>query len=139
MKRFYSYLILAALLLCAVESHAQTFGSGTIISNTTSALLQVNAQVFSNTAYITIPSKPVILSNITSTNEVVFLSYGFILSGQGLSNTIFYASISNSFALPGGTNNGTWTTNIPAQTIAVTVLPVAQAVLGANTNNIYVQ
>ena len=136
MKRFFASLILIAAVLCATAARAQTFGSGTIISNTTSVLLQKDSQVFTNYAYVTMPAKPVILSNITSTNETVILSYGFIVQGQNISNAIYIASITNSFV--NGTNGGTWTTNIPAQTLTVTLLPTAQAAIGLNTNNIYV-
>lgn len=122
-----------AAMLCAVESRAQTFGSGVTITGTTNAPLQVSTVVFTNYAYVTIPVKAVTLSNITSTNETAILSYGFALPGQ--TNILILASITNSFA--SGTNGGSWSPQIPAQTITVPIIPWAQASIGAFTNNIY--
>ena len=133
MRTIFARLLVAALFFCAVESRAQTFGSGVAITGTTNAQLQVAGVVFTNYAFITIPLKAVTLSNIGNTNETAILSYGFTIVGQ--TNVIILASITNSFAA--GTNGGSWSPSIPAQTITVPVIPWAQANVGTNSNNIY--
>lgn len=120
-------------LMLASESRAQTFGSGVPITGTTNAPLMVAGSVFTNQAFVTIPLKAVTLYNISSTNETAILSYGFTVAGQ--TNPIILAAITNSFAT--GTNGGSWSPQIPAQTITVPVIPWAQASIGAFTNNIY--
>lgn len=133
MNQIFTFLILIAVLVCAGKSSAQTFGSGVVITGTTNAQLLVAGTVFTNYLYVTIPLKAVTLSNITSTNETAILSYGFTVVGQ--TNLIILASLTNSFA--SGTNGGSWSPQISAQTIIVPVIPWAQANIGAFTNNIY--
>lgn len=126
-------MILLAILL-AIPAHAQTYGGGTTITGTTNAMLQNNGSVYTNYAYVTLPLKTVLLSGISSTNETAIFSYGFTVIGQ--TNPIILASITNSFAT--GTNGGSWTTNVPSQTITIPIIPWAQASIGAFTNTLYV-
>jgi predicted small secreted protein len=136
-------LIVAALFLAALTltANAQTFGSGTSITGTTNAPLVVSgAGASTNLLYLYIPPKTVVLSGIANTNETIVFSYGGIIAGQ--TNPVFMASLTNVFL--SGTNGGSWTTNIPGQTLVIPFVPYAQAFIGSNyvafpfTNQIYV-
>ena len=134
-------LLCFPLFALPLSAFSQTFGGGIAISGTTNAMLQSNGSVITNSFYLSVPAKTVVLSGISNTNEVSIFSYGLAVAGS--TNIWIVASITNTYTLAqGGTNQsgtGTWSTNLPAQTIQVQLVPWAQANIGAtNNNNIYV-
>jgi hypothetical protein len=139
MKKTFILLTAAVILAVAQKLSAQTFGGGITITGTTNAPLVSGGTILTNTFYLTLPAKTVTLSDIVSTNETVAFAYGVRVGTNA--NIDIIGVITNSFALPAGTNqsgSGTWTTNIPQQTIAISIVSYAQAQIGANTNTIYV-
>jgi hypothetical protein len=124
------------VLILASKVSAQTFGGGITITGTTNAPLVNNGSIPTNSFTLSFPAKQVTLSNVTSTNETAIFSYGIQLVGS--SNIVLLASVTNTFSLPNGTNNGTWITNIPQQALTFQIVPYAQANIGANTNGIFV-
>ena len=130
MKRYLCLILgLLFLALAGSVSRAQTFGSGTTVYGTTNS-----APIQTNTFFITVPSKSVLLSQVYSTNEIFVGSYNLQFPGT----TALYpiASFTNTFSLPGGTNNGTWSTNIFAATIQVPVNLIMQGQISNAANNV---
>jgi hypothetical protein len=142
MKKTFILLTAAVILAVAQKLSAQTFGGGISITSSTNAPLVEGGTVNTNTTYMSFPSKTVTLSQISNTNETAVFSYGVKVIGANGTNVVLIASITNSFALPAGTNQsgtGTWTTNVPQQTIPVQIVPYAQVDIGStNSNTIYV-
>ena len=134
-------LIVVTLLLLAAlapKASAQTFGGSVTIVGTTNAPLYDGALALTNSLSFSIPSKSVYLGGISYTNETVIFTYGIKVLCLGSTNAAFcpLASITNAFS--GGTNAGTWSTNITAQVLTFTILPYAQVATGIYTNTIYV-
>ena len=125
--------LLASLLLIAALPALAQFNTGSPVTGTTNVPLIVGSTIPTNTAYFFLPSKYLMLSGVASTNEVAIFSYGFTVAGQ--TNPIILGSLTNAFTLAnGGTNGGTWSTNIPAMSFNVPIVPWAQSAIGAYTN-----
>lgn len=120
--------------MLAFNAPAQTFGGGVAITGTTNAVLLTGGSRVTNTFYITFPSRTVTLSGVTSTNETAVFSYA--LASPGSTNVFIVASVTNSFAA--GTNNGSWSTNLPQMQVAIPLVQWAQGSIGSFTNQIYV-
>lgn len=140
MKKLITSLALFAACLCL---NAQTFGTKTItyttnyltITGSTNAPFSYNGQSLTNTCYFPVPPASVYLKGVSSTNEVFIGSY--YVQFPGSTNLILLGSITNSFA--SGTNDGTWTTNIPATGGSIGFPIIMQANIGNFINQIYVQ
>lgn len=123
--------LLAALTM--PQAQAQTIGIGSIVIGTTNAPLY---PMSTNISYFFVPAKTLVVTGINtnvSPSESMLVSYGFQIPGY--TNIFIVNTISNNFA--GWTNGTTWSTNIPQQSVAVPVIPYAQAVIGNNTNSFY--
>ena len=141
MKNFFTFLILPAFLLVAVETQAQTFGGGIAVTGNTNALMQNSPGVIC-TNYLTFNSLPrtLVLSGISSTNEIAIGYYGFTIPTNyfllpGTTNVYVTVAFTNSFAA--GTNGGTWTTNVPYVSQQVPTIGVMGLGIGAFTNTAY--
>lgn len=134
--KFIRTSLVAGLYLMVVSAGAQTLGSGVPIAFTTNVLMQSgNGNFTTNPVTITVPAERITLAGVVNTNEIFIGSYGVQITAAGLTQTVWFSSLTNSFSLlNGGTNNGTWTTNVPAMTITVSAITAMQANIGANTN-----
>src|ERR1019366_3769211 len=100
--------------LWTLDCQAQTFGGGIAVTGNTNALMQsVPGTVVTNTGYINIPAKTLLLTGIVNTNETAIGYYGFMIPANwylmpGTTNVYVVASSTNSFAA--GTNSGTLST-----------------------------
>ena len=116
MKRFFAFLILAALL-CAVESQAQTYGGGSSVTGTNFVYAQSSlGNYVTNVQSYNQPARALLLSGITTTNENVIGYYGFVVPSAypllpGTSNVFVTGTFTNNFN--SGTNGGSWSTNLP--------------------------
>jgi hypothetical protein len=144
-KHLAALILTVACGLWTLDCHAQTFGGGITVTGNTNGLMQsVPGTVVTNTAYLNIPAKTLLLSQITSTNETAIGYYGFQIPANyplmpGTTNVYVVASFTNSFALPGGTNNGTLTTNFAGiYNLPIPLVTVMGLSIGANTNVAYV-
>ena len=142
MKRIIIALLLFLVLLLVPTIKAQTFGSGWTVTGNTNALFQVTPGfVLTNSGYMSVPQKGLILSGISDTNETAIGYYGFKVPTNyylmpGTTNVYVFASFTNSFA--SGTNNGTWSTNFPPINQQQISLPVVMGLsIGADTNTAY--
>lgn len=124
-----SIAIISALLLSALASKAQVFGSGLTITGTTNS-----AAITTNYVPLTIDARTIYLSQVSNTNETFIGSYQVRFSGT--TNLYQVSALTNSFA--SGTNGGSWTTNIAKITVQVPIELIMQANIGNYTNQVYV-
>ena len=144
MRHFYSFLLILAFLLCAVDSRAQTIGSSTNVSGTNYYPVQISAGVYqTNQVYQAGAYKTITLGNITSTNETVTGYYvvnptNGLVAAPGLPGYYIIGSFTNSFAT--GTNGGSWSTtfNGSGQTVSCPVYLGLAITGGTFTNTAYV-
>jgi hypothetical protein len=122
MKRFYSYLILAALLLCAIDTRAQIFIAGTnVIGTATGPVLNAFVPV-TNTAYSSLLPRTLVLSGISS-NETAVCSYGYAFAGVGGSTLYVMNTITTNLNGAGFTNGATVTIPVSGIFNAVPIQP----------------
>jgi hypothetical protein len=114
--------------------------SGVGVTGTSNALVQVGFQPVTNTAYSSLVQRTLQIQNI-NTNETITVGYGYVFSGNGLTNIQILATNQYSFPSSAGwTNGATFTTNIPAQSYYINVSPVGQiSISGSYSNNILFQ
>lgn len=135
-------ILLFALL--TISAHAQVFYGGVTVIGTSNAPVQVNFVNVVGYASVTCPARTLQLQN-TSTNEVYVLSYLGQFQGMGGTNMYLLGSLTNQLPGPGSWVNGsTFTTNIPAQTFLVPIVPWGQIAISNNvsaalTNNVLLQ
>ena len=129
------------VLSFGIVANAQTIGSGTAVTGTTNAPLTISGQApFTNQLPVLFPTRSVLVSGITETNETIVFSYGFQLAGT--TNVLIVASMTNKFLT--GTNSGSWFTNFPAMNLNAPIIPYAQMSIGSNfvtfpvTNTVFV-
>lgn len=152
MKKLFLYTFLFVVMIFVVllsimpdTTRAQTFGGG-ILVNGVSNLPAVNGLIpITNTFFVTLPAKTVNVTGISSTNEIFTGTFylqlvGYTNATAGLTNFLFLGAFTNSFALPGGTNGGTWSTNYPGGFVSIPFPLWMGANTGAttNTNTVYV-
>ncbi len=132
-------LVIAVLAILAAltipQAQAQTIGSGSTVIGITNAPL---FPVSTNYLYFSVPSKTLVVSSLntnTVAGETNIVAYGFQIVGT--TNIIMVNFSTNVFT--GYTGGTTWTTNFPSQSVAVAVIPYAQANIGSNTNSFYLQ
>jgi hypothetical protein len=129
-------LIIYALVLACFGAKAQSIGSGTAVTGTTNVPLWfINGNYYgpvTNTFQFQVGTKFFSASGITSTNEVQIMSYGFYVAGT--TNYIPVNYLTNSFL--GGTNNGSFGTNIAQQPVFANLVPAAQISIGNFTNTV---
>ena len=131
-----SLFIFAALLLACMVGEAQSIGTGTVVTGTTNAPLWfISGNYYgpvTNSFQFPVAQKFFSSSGIVSTNEVQILSYGFYVAGT--TNYFPVNFLTNTFA--GGTNGGSFGTNIAQQGVTVLLVPAAQISIGNYTNTV---
>jgi len=153
MKRFNFSLLLAMVLICALDAKAQTYGSASTISGTNYQPVFVSAGAGSQTNYVYQAGayKTVTLGNIVSTNETVVFYYDFnptngLTPSPGHPGYYISSAYTNSFAA--GTNGGSWSTTFNGSGVTIQCpVYLGVAITGTNaggsagyppTNTIYV-
>lgn len=107
------------------SSQAQIYCSFTSLTATNYAPVLVNFAVQSNLAYMSLPSRTLVVTNI-NTNEAITLSYGCQVTGQGGTNVFVLSTLWTNFpASAGWTNGATWIYNVPAAGFSPGVSPWA--------------
>ena len=134
-------LALTVLVLGWNQAEAQTFGGGIPVTGNTNAVLQNSGVPQTNFWALSIPSKSLTLSGISSTNETAIGYYAFQIPptwalAPGSTNIYIVGTFTNSFAA--GTNSGTWTTNIPAVFYPINSGTYMGLEIGNYTNTAYV-
>lgn len=127
MKQILEIIVRAALvitlLLLVPSAKSQVFSNPTVITNSQSAVLQLNFQPQVFSASVSIPAHSLMVTNV-STNTWIYLSYGSTVQGQsastGGSNIVQSVTVSTNLnAANGWTNGSTWIFQIPAQSYTV--------------------
>lgn len=150
MKRIFQFLFLAAFIVIASISQAQTVGSSSNVSGTNYWPVLVSAGVYqTNQVYQAGAYKTLTVGNIASTNEIITAYYVFnptngLTPAPGLPGYFIANATTNSFAT--GTNGGAWSTTFNGGGVTV-ACPVqfGFAITGTNmsgpatiTNTLYV-
>jgi hypothetical protein len=133
--------LLALLLPCAAS--AQIFTGGVGVLGSSNALVQVSFLPVTNLAYSSLVQRTLQIQNV-QTNETITVAYGYIFSGNGLTNV--YCLATNVYTFPasnGWVTGSTFTTNIGATTFSVPVQPVGLIQIYSNavpwSNNVIFQ
>jgi len=144
-------LLAAALCLCASvviswfasSASAQIFTGGVGVLGSSNALVQVSFLPVTNLAYSSLVQRTLQIQNV-QTNETITVAYGYIFSGNGLTNV--YCLATNVYTFPasnGWVTGSTFTTNIGATTFSVPVQPVGLIQIYSNavpwSNNVIFQ
>ena len=139
MKKLIVAGALALACLLPTVGRAQIFYTASNVVTYAAAPVQVGFQPVTQTAYNSLIGRTLQVGNI-NTNQTIVVGYGYTWTGWGGSNLLVAVTITNTFpASAGWTNGATWTTNIPAQTLAPSLAPWAFINLGNFTNPVSLQ
>jgi hypothetical protein len=127
----WTLVLFALCFVSALPARAQFQSGVQVIGNTNAALTVGLVPQTNNTVYFSFPPKGLQVTGISSTNEIIYGSYGYTdISGTNYFPIGFFT---NSFA--GGTNGGTWTTNFPAMSIQAPLPMKMQINVGNGVTN----